>query len=112
MEITNSIYCGGDFISTKNKLEVKNSWDSGLLGSCFLAGPEELEHAIVKAIAVEDTLKDLPSYERYVSLQKVASGLSLNKEKIATLLSKEACKPLKYALAEVDRGIQVFTVAA
>jgi acyl-CoA reductase-like NAD-dependent aldehyde dehydrogenase len=112
MENTSPIYCGGDFVSTKNKLEVKNSWDSGLLGSCFLAGPEELEQAIIKAIAVEDTLKDLPSYERYISLQKVASGLSLNKEKIATLLSKEACKPLKYALAEVDRGIQVFTVAA
>jgi glyceraldehyde-3-phosphate dehydrogenase (NADP+) len=57
-------------------------------------------------------MKEMPSYLRYKILMSIAEGIRKNKEHIATILSAEACKPLKNALVEVERGVQTFIVAA
>lgn len=106
------IYCGGNFLSTEKIIEVNNSCDNSLVGSCCVAGSKELELAIAAAYQAEPLLKASASYERASWLNAVAKGIIENKQSLAHLLSLEACKPLRYAMAEVERAAQVFLIAA
>lgn len=106
------LYIAGEFVQTKNKLQVRNPFDNSVVGETYLAGNEELEIAIQKASEVKDQMRDLPSYKKYEILMQIADEISILKNDLALILCKEAGKPLKYALGEIDRAIQVFTIAA
>jgi acyl-CoA reductase-like NAD-dependent aldehyde dehydrogenase len=106
------IYLAGEFVQSNAALEVKNPYDGSLVGITWLANQQLIEDAINKALAVREQLVDLPSYQRYEILMFIASEIKKQREEFALLLSREAAKPLKYALAEIDRSIQTFTVAA
>lgn len=112
MEKPIPIYCGGEFITTSEILEVFNPYDKSLVGRCCIAGIEELEKAIQKALRVEEALKEFSAYERYQSLTEIAEKILENKHEIAGILSKEACKPIRYAMVEVERAALVFATAA
>jgi glyceraldehyde-3-phosphate dehydrogenase (NADP+) len=106
------IYSGGDFIKTENTIEIRNSFDNSLVANTYIAGENELEVAIQKAEAVKKVMKNLSSYMKYEILSQIAKELEGNKLHIASILSKEACKPMKYAISEIGRSIQTFTIAA
>ncbi len=106
------LYIAGKFIKTDQKLVVTNPFDNSVVGETYLAGKKELENAINKALEVKSIMRDLPSYQKYKILNDIVGRISEKKEELALTLSKEAGKPLKYALGEIDRAIQVFTVAA
>lgn len=106
------LYIAGKFIKTDQKLVVTNPFDNSVVGETYLAGKYELEKAIDKALEVKDIMRDLPSYQKYKILNEIAERINEKKNELALILSKEAGKPLKYALGEIDRAIQVFTVAA
>lgn len=106
------IYLAGEFVESETILKVNNPFDNSLVGTTWLASEKYIEEAIEKALAVKEQLMDLPSYKRYEILMFIASEIKKQREEIALLLSREAAKPLKYALAEIDRSIQTFTIAA
>lgn len=106
------LYIGGEFVETGQKLLVTNPYDNSLVGETYIAGREQLENAIEKALLVKKQMRDLASWKKYKILNEVADKISAKKEDLALLLSKEAGKPLKYALGEIDRAIQVFKIAA
>ncbi len=112
MKKPEALYCGGLFIQTQQAIDVINSCDQSLVGSCCLAGSEELEKAIAAAFLAEKALRDSSSFERTSWLLSIASGILKEKQELALILSREACKPIRFALAEVERAAQVFTVAA
>jgi glyceraldehyde-3-phosphate dehydrogenase (NADP+) len=70
---------------------------------------EELLNTLVSASAL---LGKQTSYQRSVVLKKIAVDLASSKKEIASLISKEAKKPIKYALQEVTRSIEIFEIAA
>jgi len=109
---TYEIYIGGEFVKTSQVIEVKNSFDNSLIAKTYLAGKQELEVAINKATESKELMKNLPSFEKYKILNEIASQLSDNKQHLALILAQEACKPLKYAIAEIERSVQTFTIAA
>lgn len=106
------IYIAGAFQKTDQELVVTNPYDNSKVGMTYLAGKNELEKAILGALSVKNTLRDLPSYKKYGILMQIAEEIKLKKEDLALILSKEAGKPLKYSLGEIDRAIQVFIIAA
>lgn len=106
------IYIGGEFAETANTLEVVNPFTQKTFATTYLAGAEELETAIKKAQSVKDELKDLPSYKRYEILLQIANELKSSREQLALVLCRESAKPMRYALAEIDRAAQTFVVAA
>ena len=106
------IYGGGEFLGTPDLLEVKSPCDGQLAGKCYLGGKPELEKAITTAIGLEKVLRDLPLYERYAALKQISEVITRDRERLARVLAMEACKPMKYALIEVDRAAMVFSVAA
>lgn len=106
------LYCGGRFVETTGHIDVFNSCDGSLVGQCHMAGPEELEKAIAAAYQAEGPLGAAPVYERAEWLKEIAAGILDQRKEIALILAREACKPLRYALAETDRAAEVFRTAA
>ncbi len=86
------------------------------MGNCLplhiYADREFLESAIVAAQNIEEEYKDFPSWKKYEALMFIANALRKEKQEFAEILSLESAKPIKYALGEIDRSIQTFTVAA
>jgi len=106
------IYIGGQFCFTNKKLKVFNPFDHSIVAETYLAGKDELEKAIEKAQLVKPILRDLPSHKKYTILMQIANQLEEKSSELALILAREAGKPFKYALGEINRAIQVFTVAA
>lgn len=109
---TYSIYSAGQFINSGKQLEVKNPFDSTTVAYTYLANKAILEQSIVKALEVRDELKNLSSLKRYSILKQISDELLADKEHLATILCLESAKPMSYALAEIDRSIQTFLIAA
>jgi len=106
------IYCAGKFISTSAKHNVTNPYDGSEVATTFLAGDEELDHAIKAAENIADEMRNIPSYTRYNILKQISDELFSLRQHFAELITLESGKPIRYALAEVDRSVQTFTVAA
>lgn len=106
------LYIGGEFIETSRVLSVTNPYDNSFVGETYIAGREQLEKAIEKALLVKKQMCGLASWQKYKILNGIADKISAKKEGLALLLAKEAGKPLKYALGEIDRAVQVFKIAA
>jgi acyl-CoA reductase-like NAD-dependent aldehyde dehydrogenase len=109
---TFEIYCAGKFIQTSNILEVKNPFNNSNIAKTFLAGISEFEMAMAAAHSVEEELAAIPAYIRYKVLKQISEELFAQRRQFAELITFESGKPIRYALAEVDRSIQTFAVAA
>jgi len=106
------IYVGGEFTRTSTELKVTNPYNQEVIGKTWLAGPQELEEAIERAQEAQQALREMPSYRKYESLQHISNEIFKNRDVFAHLISAESGKPMKSALAEVDRASQIFLVAA
>ncbi|NVN94495.1 MAG: aldehyde dehydrogenase family protein [Bacteroidetes bacterium] len=106
------IYAGGEFVTTNHKLNVINSFDGEIFAQTYLADAFVLEKAILAAENALPIMKALPSCEKYTILMEIASEMKCNENHLAELLAMEACKPIKYALAEIGRAVQTIIVAA
>ena len=106
------LYIGGKFIEGREQLKVFNPFNNKLVGETFIAEKENLEAAIIAGKSVEQEMKLLPIYKRYEILQSIAQQIGERKEEMANILALESGKPLKYALGEIDRSIQTFTIAS
>ncbi len=110
--MTYPIYTGGQFVETSTKLDVVNPFTQKVFAQTFLAGKEELEFAILKAQAVQEEMKNLPSYKKFEILRQVSEEIKARREELALLLCRESGKPIRYALGEIDRAAQTFLIAA
>ncbi len=106
------IYSAGKFISSKKVLEVKNPYDHSLVAKTYLADEPILNTTIEKALSVQATLKELSSLKKFEILIQISQLLTKDKKHLAEILALESGKPLKYALAEIERSIQTFLIAA
>jgi len=106
------IFCGGEFITTDRELPVVNPYSETVFGRTWLAGEKELELAVLAALRAFPVMKHLSSFERSAILSEVAQKITLREDVFASIIAREAAKPLRYALSEVRRAAQTFTVAA
>ncbi len=106
------IYCGGNFITTEETVDVFNSYDNLCVGTTYLANNNHLEEAIEAANNTFSALKRMPAHVKTGILNEIARRLLESKSKMSLVLAAEANKPLKWAQAEVDRSIQTFRIAA
>lgn len=106
------IYCGGEFITTSEKLDVQNPYTNELYANTFIANESTLEIAINMAVSVKEKMKELPAYKKAEALNYIATEIKTKRQHLAEVLSQESAKPIKYALSEIDRAAQTFLVAA
>ncbi len=106
------IFLAGRFIKTAKETEVINPYTGKRVDITYLAGEQELEEAIVKAESARNAMRKLPSYKKYEALMFIRNQLLKRREEFGRTIMLESGKPIRYALVEVDRSIQTFTVAA
>ncbi len=106
------IYAAGEFHVSKDVLSVNNPHNNEQIAKTYLADAALLEKTIVKAISLEKDLREMPAFVRYDILMQIAEVIRSRKDELALVLSKEAGKPLKYAIAEIMRAISTFVAAA
>jgi len=106
------IYAAGEFHISNDILKVYNPHNNEQIAQTYLAGADLLEKAITKAQSLEKELGEMPAYVRYDILMQIAGTMLQRKDELALLLSQEAGKPLKYAVAEIQRAVSTFVAAA
>ncbi|GIV26557.1 MAG: aldehyde dehydrogenase [Bacteroidia bacterium] len=112
MKNIHPLYLSGNFLSTNHTLPVINPYTNQIIQYVSLADESVIESAIQKAYQAFSLTKTLSSYHRYKILSFIAQQIEQQKEEFATLIATEAAKPYKYAIAEVNRAIQTFTIAS
>lgn len=106
------IYSAGKFITSNQVLEVKNPFNQSLVATTYLADQFILEEAIIKSLAVKEELQNIAPQKKHNILKQISNEIYANRKRLAEVLSLESAKPLKYALAEIDRSAYTFTIAA
>jgi glyceraldehyde-3-phosphate dehydrogenase (NADP+) len=106
------MYCAGEFRRTEQQLDVTNPHNGKVVARICMGSVTDLDDAIVKAAMLRDELRNMSSAQRYSVLMEISAAIAAEGVRLAELLSAESAKPLRYALAEVDRAAQTFIVAA
>ena len=93
-------------------LDVFHPFDGRLVGRTAYASEDQVERAVSAAAAVAPEAARLPISTRAKALDRVSAQLSERADEVARLITAENGKPLKWARAEVARGISTFRWAA
>ncbi len=109
---TYKLYSAGKFLTSKKVLEVRNPYNGALIAKTWLADKSILNKTIEKALSLKDTLRSLSSLQKFMILSRISQELNANKQYLAEIMALESAKPLKYTLAEIDRSVQTFLIAA
>ena len=107
------IYLAGRWVESDDPLVVANPADPDHpAGSTFHAAPEQYEAAVQAAVRAFEVTRTLPAYERGRILREISAGIKARREEIGSILTKEAGKPIRDALVEVDRAVLTFRLGA
>ena len=102
----------GQWVAGGTPLEVRNKYTGQVIGAVATARREDVEAAIAAAQRAAPSMAELPAHKRSEYLLRAAALIRERHADFARTIAAEAGKALKYARAEVDRGISVFTIAA
>ncbi|MCX8080852.1 MAG: aldehyde dehydrogenase family protein [Bacteroidia bacterium] len=105
-------YLGGEFVNGSIEISVTEKYTDEIHAQVYGADKDLLLRAVSKANRAFGELKFLPSHVRYNECMWVAGELEKRKHDFAINIAKESGKPYRFALAETERAVQVFTVAA
>jgi len=106
------IWVAGQALTTESVLEVLSPYSGEVAYRTSLGGEVELEQALRAAQSVRQEMQALPVYKRYQILKQISEAIERNRQAFATIMAREAGKPIKTALAEADRAAQTFLIAA
>lgn len=106
------IFLGGNWRSCKSPKEILNPCSHEVIGIVHQAGEAEIEEAIRAAQTSFSELRRMPLYRRAEALQMITDGIKERSEEFATMISREAGKPITDSRAEVSRAILNFQTAA
>ena len=106
------ILIGGEWREAAESFAVKNPFTNEQIAEIFSAGENELDEAISHAESAAKQMREISRYEIAGGLRKIANGIERRKKEFAETIAKEAAKPIKLAVGEVERGIATFNWAA
>src|SRR5437763_5591425 len=101
---------GGKTLTGDETRVVRAPWDGAAIAAVPLVGATETRRAV--AAAAQAMREPLPAHERAEIRDRAGATIRERREELARLLSREIGKPLKQALAEVDRCVQTLTFSA
>jgi acyl-CoA reductase-like NAD-dependent aldehyde dehydrogenase len=103
---------GGDEVTTGQWIEVRSPWSGERIARVARAGPTEVERAIAAAAEGFEETRALPAYRRAEVLRRLRDDLEARRGELTTAIVGEAGKPVRYATAEVDRGLTTIRLAS
>lgn len=92
--------------------EIHSPFDDHLVGTVTYASEQQASEAIRAAQDAYRSFSRTPSHVRARVLSEASRSISARKEVLATLIAREAAKPISYARIEVDRASFTFASAA
>lgn len=102
----------GRWVEGPTSEAVLDPYTGETLAEVPLASAAQVEEAIGKAEASQDTTRSLATWERAEILRNVAAGIEARALDLARTISAEAGKPLAFAQSEVARAVETFGFAA
>ncbi len=106
------ILIGGEWRAASESLTVSNPFTGERLAEVCAAGEEETAEAIALSETAAKEMRALGRFEIARGLRKISEGIERRKTEFAETIAREAAKPLKTALGEVERGAATFAWAA
>jgi len=106
------LFIDGRWVDGGPLLEVRNKYSGEVIGALPTARREDVDAAIAAAAQAVPRLAEMPAHKRSEILAKTSALIRERREEFARTIAAEAGKALKYARAEVDRGISTFAIAA
>src|SRR3954466_2793198 len=107
------IFLAGRWVESDDVLEVTNPAQPGeLAGATYNATDEQYEQAVEAAVRAFEVTRKLPAYERGRILRDISNGIRERREELARTMTLESGKPIRDALAEVDRAVITFRLGA
>lgn len=93
-------------------LAVHDPWTGEEIARVVMADAARAEAATVAAVRAFDAMRALSSFDRKSILAKTADAIAKRQDELATLMAREAGKPITQARAEVQRAIATFQLGA
>ncbi|HVM72552.1 MAG TPA: aldehyde dehydrogenase family protein [Anaerolineales bacterium] len=106
------LFIDGQWVSAGPLLEVRNKYSGETIAGLSTARRENVEAAIAAAQRAAPVMAEMPAYKRSEILARTAALLRERADDFAKTIAAEAGKALKFARAEVERGINTFTIAS
>lgn len=106
------LFIGGQWVDGGPLLEVTNKYSGEVIAALPTARREDVDSAIAAAAEARAVMAEMPAHRRSQILARTAALIQERREDFARTIAAEAGKALKYARAEVDRGISTFTIAS
>lgn len=106
------LFIDGRWVDGGPRLEVRNKYTGEVIGALPTARREDVDAAIAAAAQAAPQMAEMPAHKRSEILAKTSALIRERREEFARTIAAEAGKALKYARAEVDRGITTFAIAA
>src|SRR6266545_6328129 len=107
------IYLAGRWVESPDRLVVDNPADPATpAGATYSATEAQYEEAVTAAVAAFETTRTLPAYERGRILREISAGIKARREELGVIMAREAGKPIRDALVEVDRATLTFRLGA
>lgn len=106
------LWINGQWEPTNQTYELYAPFSGELLAHVAKATVSDVNRAIEGAQEAYQAFKQTSAYERSEILYKVVELLKMRKQEMVDILVKEAGKPAKAAIAEVERTISTYLFAA
>jgi acyl-CoA reductase-like NAD-dependent aldehyde dehydrogenase len=84
-------------------LDVRSPWSGEVVGSVPLAGPQDVDHALVGAAAAAGDMARMPAHERAGILDRAAAAVERDRHELARIITAEQGKHTHEARAEAER---------
>ena len=91
---------------------ITNPYNGQPVGEVFVGGDQDMDDAIQAASQAFEVTRRMPSHARIGILERTASALEERREEIATLMTQESGKPIRFSRGEVKRAVITFRLGA
>jgi len=112
MSVKKHLWIDGKWKETNKYVRLNAPYDGAELAEIADAEPADVELAIAAAGRAAKVMRSMPAYRRSAILERLSDLLAERREEAARIVAKEAAKPLKAALAEIDRTVVTYKFAA
>jgi acyl-CoA reductase-like NAD-dependent aldehyde dehydrogenase len=94
------------------RLVVQDKWTGEEIARLVLADAARADEAVGACARAFERTRVLKAHERRDVLRRVAQGLQARAQELATLIAREAGKPIAQARGEVARAVSTFEIAS
>lgn len=107
-----NLFINGEWVAAESYVTLFSPYSKEAIAEIPVASAQEVNRAIEAAVSAKETMRKMSAHQRAGILERLVSKLIERREEAARLIALEAAKPMRTALAEVDRTIQTYKFAA